>query len=358
MSKTKTPYQIDSHKLIYHPQRVAAWLSGKPTYPLYVEISPFGGCNHRCIFCALDYLEYKPQSLEIKVLKKFLREIAARGAKSVMFAGEGEPLLYRDLPEAINYAHKSHLDLAVTTNGVHLSPGLLKKMLPKLKWLRISLNAGSARTYCLVHRTRPEDFKQVINNIKQAVRLKKSKGYSCTIGVQFLLLNQNYREAETITRLLKGVGVDYLIVKPYSQHPASRNRLKKQLDYRRLLFLEQKLTAYTDQDFKLIFRKRTTLKINRPRPYSKCLAFPFWAYLTSWGDLYACSAFLGDRRFCYGNIYQQPFAKIWQGKQSKKIKRMMQTKWKIEDCRELCRLDEANRYLWDLHHPAEHVNFI
>lgn len=49
-------YRIDSHKLIYHVSRVNDWLNGKLIYPIYMEISPIGSCNHRCIFCAYDFI--------------------------------------------------------------------------------------------------------------------------------------------------------------------------------------------------------------------------------------------------------------------------------------------------------------
>ena len=65
-------FRIDSHKLIFHPRRGNAWLAGDQIYPLYAEISPSGACNHRCTFCALDYMEYKPRFLDTMVLKERL----------------------------------------------------------------------------------------------------------------------------------------------------------------------------------------------------------------------------------------------------------------------------------------------
>ena len=94
-------YSIDSHKLIFHPTRVSKWLESqnnwdkqKEIYPIYVEISPYGGCNHRCTFCGLDYMGYDKKSLDYDVLKNTLTNMAENGVKSVMFAGEGEPLLF------------------------------------------------------------------------------------------------------------------------------------------------------------------------------------------------------------------------------------------------------------------------
>ena len=55
-------YRIDSHKLIYHVDRVHAWQQGENVYPIYMEISPAGTCNHRCTFCALDYMECLPNA--------------------------------------------------------------------------------------------------------------------------------------------------------------------------------------------------------------------------------------------------------------------------------------------------------
>lgn len=357
-SKTVDSFNIDSHKLIYHPREVNNWLKGQDIYPIYVEISPSRGCNQRCIFCALDYLKHKPLYLDAQVLKKFLNSISKRGTKSVMFAGEGEPLLHKNISELITFARSAGLDTAVTTNGALLSKGLLTQIIPALSWLRISLNAGKATTYAAIHRAAPEDFRRVIRNIETAVKLKRDKRYSCTLGVQFLLLNENYKEAALLAGILSRMGADYLIIKPYSQHPRSFNRLKSRLDYKKFLFLEDKLKKYGGKNFQVIFRRQTMDKLKKHKPYRECLGFYFWAYLASDGDLYACSTFLGDKRFIYGNLYKDNFGKIWKGEKRKKILKMMAGRWDIKRCRDLCRLDNINRYLWELKNPSSHVNFI
>ena len=77
-------YRIDAHKLMYHPRRVAAWLEGRNIFPIYMEISPSGACNHRCIFCSLDYMGYQNRRLETARLLEIIRELAAGGLKSLM----------------------------------------------------------------------------------------------------------------------------------------------------------------------------------------------------------------------------------------------------------------------------------
>src|SRR3990167_6458018 len=96
-------YNIDGHKMDMHPERVAQWLGGnkREVYPIYVEISPVGHCNHRCTFCAVDYIGYKSRSLDVIKLKQALLEMGIKGVKSIMFAGEGEPLLHKNIGEII-----------------------------------------------------------------------------------------------------------------------------------------------------------------------------------------------------------------------------------------------------------------
>ena len=68
-------FRLDSHKLIYHPERVAKWLAGDNIYPIEVEISPSGSCNHRCVFCALDYLGYQPNFLKKDTILRAIYEM-------------------------------------------------------------------------------------------------------------------------------------------------------------------------------------------------------------------------------------------------------------------------------------------
>src|ERR1035437_6949238 len=108
-------FNIDGHKLHLHPERVAQWLVDPVnTYPIYVEISPVGHCNHRCSFCAVDYVGYKPESLDADVLADRLYEMGRLGVKSIMFAGEGEPLLHKDIGSLIEYTRHVGIDVALT----------------------------------------------------------------------------------------------------------------------------------------------------------------------------------------------------------------------------------------------------
>src|SRR3990167_890615 len=106
-------YRIDSHKLIYHIPRVNSWLKGENIYPIYMEISPSGDCNHRCTFCALDFMGYQKRHLDVSMLKERLSEMAihscfvwrrGRTINSRMYCGTNQP--YKKIWNRCSFDHK------------------------------------------------------------------------------------------------------------------------------------------------------------------------------------------------------------------------------------------------------------
>ncbi len=352
-------YRIDSHKLIYHVSRVNDWLEGKNVYPIYAEISPSGICNHRCTYCALDFMEYQSRFLDKEVLKDRLSEMSSLGLKSIMYAGEGEPLLHKDIGEIINHTKKVGVDVAITTNGVLLKEGLVESTLENITWIKVSINGATKETYAKIHRTNQDNFDKVMENISYAVKVRENKGYKCTLGVQLILLPENWHEAELLTQQAKEIGMDYLVIKPYSQHPLSKTTKYKDIKYSEYLHLSDKLNSFKDDKFSVIFRINTMKKWDEGRRnYRHCLALPFWSYIDAGGTVWGCSAYLNDERFSYGNIYENIFKNIWESEKRKKAVRWAEDELDTKQCRVNCRMDEINRYLWDLRHPPEHVNFI
>jgi radical SAM protein with 4Fe4S-binding SPASM domain len=351
-------FRIDSHKLMYHVSRVDQWLKGKNIYPIYLEIGLYGGCNHRCIFCAFDFFKYKPDILEEMHLKQFILEASKRGVKSILFSGEGEPLLHKRAVEIVNFTKKAGIDVALVTNGTLFDKEKAIGLLGSLSWLKVSLDAATEKTYAVIHRTRKEDFNIVIKNLQEAVKLRNKNKYSCVIGAQFLLIPQNYKEVIAAVKIVRDIGVDYLVIKPYSQHPFSNKEIDLYLKYKGIFYLEEKLKKYERNNFQIIFRRSTMEKLPKERPYEYCLGLPFAAHITARGDVYPCNLFLGKKEFIFGNIGKESFKNIWDGRKRKKIMMRMHHKYDITNCRKACRLDEINCYLWELKNPGRHVNFI
>jgi len=363
-------FGIDSQKLIYHPQRVSQWLDvkgdwqkAKHVYPIYVEVSPVGACNHRCTFCAVDYIGYKANRLKTDVMEQRLAEMGKLGVKSIMFAGEGEPLLHNDITSLVLMSHEAGIDVSFTTNATVLRNNFVEQALPHISWIKVSLNAGTPNTYAAIHQTKPGDFDRVVENLKTLVQQRNNNHYRCTLGAQILLLPENVTEIETLASLCRDeIGLDYLVVKPYSQHLYSNTRVYEKLNYNDYTALGEKLQSYSNDTFKLIFRNHAIHKSleHEDQRYRKCHATPyFWAYVMADGAVYGCSAYLLDKRFEYGNINDNTFEHIWQSAKRQENVCFIENDLDISNCRRNCRMDEVNRYLDKLtDKPVAHVNFI
>ena len=363
-------YRIDGHKLAYHPLRVAeflqagdTWPKMKRVYPIYVELSPVGACNHRCRFCAYDYIGYQPQTMEGEQLISLLEEMGRLGVKSIHLAGEGEPLLHKEIVEAINAGHKAGLDFGITTNATVINERFIEQALGDVTWLKASINAGTSATYDEIHRGKQGDFERVIANLQQAVKQRRDKGLQTTIGAQAILLPENAAEMEELARICRDeIGLDYLVIKPYSHHLSSDTERYKDIDYSDYLELEGPLSQWSNENFSLIFRAHTMRKYAQDvaERYSTCYSTPiFWAHIMTSGELYACPAYLSDKRFSLGNVFEEGFQGVWEGEKRKQNFDFVRHQLDISECRRNCRMDEVNRYLFELvEGRVPHVNFI
>ncbi len=362
MSTDKTradKFRIDSHKLNLHPQRVADWLNGKIIAPIYMEVSPSGACNHRCSFCGLDFMGYKANFLPTELFSERLAEMGEYGLKSIMFAGEGEPLLHKNIITLSENAKKSGIDIAFTTNAVLLTPEKSEELLPITSWIKVSCNAGTKESYAKIHGTNSSDFDKVLANIEQAVIIRKKQNSSCTIGMQMILLPENRDSAFQFAQKIRGLGVDYLVIKPYSQHPQGISNNYENVCYSDCDILAQQLESLNTNTFKCIFRYETMHRqaIGK-KAYNRCQALPFWSYIDAKGNVWGCSVFLSDERFIYGNINRQNFKEIWESNVRKRHLEWIANSFDASNCRINCRMDAINAYLWELTHPNAHVNFI
>ena len=304
-----------------------------------------------CTFCSVDAIGYPQIMLDHRLLKDRLQEMGQLGVKSVMYAGTGEPLLHKKINQIVLDSKSAGLDVAFTTNGV-----LLHKLdsIAECSWVKISMNAGTREDYAKIHQTNPKDWDSIWEHLPTII---KRKGL-CALGLQCVVLPENYHSLRKLAESARNVGVDYLVLKPYSQGTFSIVQ-RTDIDYKvmedELLELESR---YQTPTFQVIYRENAFRQEAQPHHYEKCNATPFvWTYFMATGDVFACSAHLLDPRFNIGNIRTHTFQEVWESEGRKKNWEMMKN-FDIKQCRLNCRMDKTNIYLDQLKHGVPHQAFI
>lgn len=342
-------YLIDNHKLKYHPKEITKWLDEELDYPIFIELSPHNICNHRCKFCSYSYTEFKGKSLKYHIITNLIDDMVEMGSKALYFAGEGEPLLHKDIADMMMYGKSKGLDISVATNGILLNEELARRIIPILTWMKFSVDGTNSKVYADLHQTKESDWDVLMRNIYNAVEIKKETNSKCTIGCQIVLFEESIEELEDLIKYLKYLEVDYVVIKPYSDHPYKKDKIDI-YDYEKLFNKVKDLEKYSDSNFNVIIRENTLDRLLHDRKYNTCYAADFWCYIDSYGEVYQCSNFLGNKNYSYGNINKRRFKNIWKNKKPKEID--------LNICRKVCRMDKCNEYLWGIKHPPDHVNFI
>lgn len=355
----KAKFDFDGHKLAYHVDRLNQFVSSGDCHPLYMEISPTGTCNHRCIFCAYDFIGYPNRKLDSHRLMHFLDEISANGIRSILFAGEGEPLLHPEIGKFIRHAKSLNIDVGLFTNGQLLKPDLAEEILPCLTFIRFSFNGGNPGSYSSVHRVKPGVFDVVVKNIRSAVDIKKKHHLTVDIGSQYVLLDANIDSLPEAATLLKSLGVNYLAIKPFIQQSEMQQyQLSEPLPADRLDELFDVVAGLSDDNFQVVARTETFAGYGQ-RNYAHCYGTSFISVLNSAGDLATCLPYWDREDFVFGNIYENSFLQIWQGAKRKRLKEKCERTLNVSNCPPNCRPHAINQYVYELKHPSiKHINFI
>ncbi|MBF0186363.1 MAG: radical SAM protein [Magnetococcales bacterium] len=343
-------YKMDGHKLLWHLERVQQWQEKRVIAPIYIEVSPLAYCNNRCIFCAIDFSMEKSLALDASRFIPKLAQMGKAGVRSIMYAGEGEPLLHRELVPIILETKKAGIDVALTTNGNLGSSDDWQAILPALSWVRFSVDAGTDEVYSVVHGVSGEMFHRTIQNIRQAVQFKRDNELSVTIGAQFVVLEENVDDLAEAVALFSEIGVDYLAIKPYSLHP--QMLATKEVDYRnglmdRVASILKTCTPSEKSPTRIIFRQDAMENYaDGKMAFDHCLALPFWGYVDSRGDFYTCSVFLGDPRFKVGNVLEQEMEAVLFGEKRENSIQFGEKRLALtEECRLNCRMARINEFL-------------
>jgi len=167
--------------------------------PFFVSYQITLRCNRRCVFCSAWKLKTY-RELDTRQAKKVVGELGDFGVRTLGITG-GEPLVRRDLEEIAAHAKRKGLIVGVNTNGTLLTPKRAKSISSVFDTVFVSLD-GFEKTHDEI-RGEKGTFREALTGLKNLIAVK----HDCTVGVNFVLNNMNYKEFVPFCNWIKNLGV-------------------------------------------------------------------------------------------------------------------------------------------------------
>lgn len=362
---------MDGQKLIWHRERVEAWLRGERIAPITIDCALTRRCTYRCMYCYGQLQANDERKMTADVIFRFLDDAAEIGVKAISFVSDGESTCSPYLYDVILRGRKNGLDMALGTNGYLLKEERLAEILPALTYLRFNISAAEPKRYAQIMGCNEECFYKVYRKIKECVRIKKENKLSVTLGLQMVLMPQFLDQVIPLAKLGKELGVDYTVIK----HCSDDEKGALGIDYSKYFALTgvlKEAESYSNGSY-LVKAKWSKILSGGKRNYTQCYGPPFIIQFSGSGLVAPCGMFFNTRykKYHIGNIVETPFKKIWQSERYWDVINFLASdKFGARImCGSLCLQHKVNEFLWDLKQgnrsleeiksgPPAHINFI
>lgn len=363
-------------KIIANADRVVDFLKGKNPAPVLIEIDPSNACNHGCYFCISSYI-HLPESKGLhtfdrsimpkNILMDTCKSFVDMGVRAINWTGGGEPTVNPHLKEAIQYiGQNSDIKMGMFTNGTLFDKfDLFETLVDNMTWVRISIDAGTEKTYNDVRRAKNgQNWDRMHANLSKLIEVNKEKGNKIDIGVGFVITPDTYHEIIDFAKEFAKYDLTYCQYKPEIV-----NREREEGQQREIKFWKEKVDPLLEEakeilgdKFQINGYKLDDLENDSGffgRNYKKCLGSQIQPCVGADGHVYVCTNHRGYKQYSYGSIYEHSFEDIWNDVEKKtQIMHQIEEVECFKNCTQLCKPHESNKAVWDIYKNIENEEYI
>ncbi len=249
------------------------------------------------------------------------------GVKSTCIAGGGEPLMNRGVKNFLLRLKKNGIEAGIITNGLFLNEELSEVIAETCRWIGISVDAGTNKTYRKIKNIHDDSFFiKVINNIEKLTTIIKNKETKCDVAYKYLLHPTNAKEIFIAAQLAKSIGVKDFHLRPVGWDNIMKTLKKDPIDFTSVLEeidrqIEESMKL-EDENFRFFgikhkFRPNFERKVN----FKRCWASPLVLTFGADGKCHLCFDIRGKEELILCSHYPDPkeVLKHWNSDRHKKI---------------------------------------
>ncbi len=298
--------------------------------PREVYLETTNRCNELCDQCPRTHLKREPdRDLALEEVVRITDQLPA--LERVVLHGLGEPMLNAELPAIVGHLRKRGAYVLFNSNATALSERMGRALIEAdLNELRVSLDGATAGTYARVRGVSEKTLPKILRNLSQFTQLQRELGVERPrLSFWFTAMRENLPELPRLVDLALETGVREIYVQRLIYFGEGLAREEQAL-FKRAQAEELEIIRETEQrcqEHGLAFRAtgattpieylgRKVDEVVR-RPWSPCQRPRKLAYITATGNVFSC---------CFapfhpgpastrvlGNVFEQPFAEIWNG---------------------------------------------
>ena len=191
--------------------------SGKS--PILVSVDLWNECNENCVFCRgsdgkiYDLNPDKKDSFipKLKLDVKYFKQVVDAFKEHLLMIipyVNGEPLMHKDIYEAIDYANKNKLLTLIASNGILLNNHNSERLIDAgLDFLKVHISGFSNSIHQIQHRKGNVDL--ILKNLENFMKKKNDKKSNILVMLDYILYNHNRHEVGLAKKFADNYGVRF-----------------------------------------------------------------------------------------------------------------------------------------------------
>jgi len=278
-----------------------------PPFPKKLMLMVTSRCNLNCLFCEVPQRRYRKKELSKEEVFFIIEKAYQLGVEEIEFTG-GEPLMYKYLWEAIEYALSKGLKVDLTTNGLLIKENI--EFIKKVPFNGISVSIdGREKTHNYL---RGKDcYAEILENIEL---LQK---YGKDVAVNFVVNAQNVDELENVYNYFSSRNILFfffpVVNQPqmYFRSPEQENVFMK---FVRHLRIQRKISPALYR-----YYLRTADYFYNRLGARRCLGLSREFGVDVEGNIFPCCVW--DADYGLGNIFEQDITVSWFGEKFSEVRK-------------------------------------
>jgi MoaA/NifB/PqqE/SkfB family radical SAM enzyme len=295
---------------------------------LYLETT--NRCNELCDQCPRTHLQ-REEERDLTLADVIAITDQLPILERVVLHGLGEPMLNPELPAIVAHLRGRGAYVLFNSNATALSERMGRALIEAgLHELRVSLDGARPETYGRVRGVSARTLPKILRNLRRFTEMQRELGVEAPrLSFWFTAMRENLAELPELVDLAVETGVREIYVQRLIYFGEGLAREDQAL-YRKAADAERAVideTARRCREHGLVFSATGTVSPEEylapteesegARPWAGCRRPVSLAYITSLGTVFSC---------CFapfhpgpastralGNVFEQPFAEIWNG---------------------------------------------